>query len=75
MPLSRQKLQIYQRTISQEADYATVQAKVANLSENDLSGNSSGNIPTQSSHLADTLSTDPSLISAPVLIYTLYQTK
>jgi len=60
---------------SDYADYATVQGEDANLSENDLSGNSSGNIPSQSSHLADPLSTDPSLISERELIYTVNQTK
>ena len=56
------------------ADYATVQAKCGNLSENELTRNSSGNTWPQSSQLAEPLWTDPGLrngISVCNLISTL----
>ena len=43
------------------ADYAAVQAKCGNLSENELTRNSSGNTRPQSSQLAEPLWTDPGL--------------
>ena len=57
------------------AEYATVQAECGNLSEKELTLNSSGNNPSQSSHLTGPLWTDPGLISVRELISTLNQTK
>ena len=45
------------------ADYATVQAESGNLSENELTCNSSGNTRLQSSQLTEPLWTDPGLKS------------
>ena len=50
-------------TKSEWADYAAVQAKCENLSENDFTRNSSGNTRQQSSQLAEPLWTDPGLKS------------
>ena len=44
---------------SEWADYVAVQAECGNLSENELTRNSSGNIRLQSSQLAEQLWTDP----------------
>ena len=49
---------------SEWADYAAVQAEHGNLSGNELTHNSSGNIRSQSSQLAGPLWTDPGLKSA-----------
>ena len=48
---------------SEWADYAAVQAECRNLSGNELKRNSSGNTRSQSSQLAETLSSDPGLKS------------
>ena len=45
------------------ADYATVQAKCGNSSGNELTWNLSGNTPSQSSQLAESLWTDPGMKS------------
>ena len=61
-------------TKSEWADYAAVQAECGNLSENELTRNSSGNTRSQSSQLAEPLWTDPVLksgISVRELIPTL----
>ena len=50
-------------TKSEWADYAAVQAYCGNLSGNELTHNSSGNIRPQSSQLAETLWTNPGLRS------------
>ena len=63
---------------SEWADYAAVQAECGNLSGNELTHNSSGNIRSQSSQLAKPLWTDPGLqsgISLRVLISTLKKKK
>ena len=65
-------------TKSEWADYAAVQAKCGNLSENELTGNSSGNIRPHSSQLAEPLWTDlgvKSGISVCKLISTLKKKK
>ena len=49
--------------MSEWADYAAVQAECENPSKNELTRNSSGNTPTQSSQLAEPLWTDPGLRS------------
>ena len=51
------------RTKSKWADYAAVQAWCGNLLGNELTRNSSGNIRSQSSQLAEPLCTDPDLKS------------
>ena len=61
-------------TKSEWADYTAVQAYCGNLSENDLTRNSSGNTRLQSSQLAEPLWTDSGLksgISVHILISTL----
>ena len=50
-------------TKSEWADYAAVQALYGNLSGNELTRNSSGNIRSQSSKFAEPLWTDPGLKS------------
>ena len=62
------------QTKSEWADYAAVQAECGNLSGNELTRNSSENSRPQSSQLAESLWTDPSLksgISVHELISTL----
>ena len=65
-------------TKSEWADYAAVQAWCENLSGNELSLNAPGNIPPQSSQLAEPLWTDPGIksdISVRELISTSKQKK
>ena len=50
-------------TNSEWADYTAVQAQCGNLSGNELTRNSSGNIRPQSSQLAEPLWIDPGLLS------------
>ena len=52
------------------AEYATVKAECANVSDNDITLNTSGNTPSQTSDLAENMWTDPGLISVRVLIFT-----
>ena len=63
---------------SEWADYVAVQADCGNLSENELTRNSSGNTRLQASQLAEPLWTDPGLksgIELRVLISTLKKKK
>ena len=57
------------------ANYATVQSELVNVSENEITVNSSGNTPSQFFHLDKTLWTNPALISVRELISIINDTK